>query len=117
MKVTLTEYDYQAKKTVVLGETDTRTIAKSLDHETMAELLSDYLNGGGKGTKDGERVGEALTHTHRTLQRLLVCWTLGILKSLGKQVYTDARSETAIATARKIGEMCDDGTLSLGRFL
>jgi len=117
MKVTLSRYDYETNETVMVVETDTRTIARSLDTETMAELLSDYANSGAKGMLEGERVGEALTHTHRTLQRLVVCWAVGILKSMGKQVYTDARNETAIETARKIGEMCDDGTLPLGRFL
>lgn len=117
MKVTLTRYDYQAKEPMVVAVTDTRTIAKSLDHETMAELLSDYVNSGCKGTKSGMRVGEAFTHQHRTLQRLIVCWIIGILRSLGTQVYTDPRNETAIATARMIGELCDDGTLPLGRFL
>jgi len=117
MKVTLTKYDYETNETVVVAETDTRTIAQSLDTEAMAELLSDYANSGAKGMLEGEHIGEALTHTHRTLQRLVVCWAIGILKSLGKQVYTDARNETAIETARKIGELYDDGTLSLGRFI
>jgi len=117
MKVLLSRYDYETKETVLVAETDTRTIARSLDTETMAELLSDYANSGAKGMLEGERVGEALTHTHRTLQRLVVCWTIGILKSLGKQMYTDARNESAIETARKIGEMYEDGTLPLGGFI
>ena len=117
MKVTLTKYDYDTKETVVVTETDTRTIARSLDTETMAELLSDYANSGAKGMLEGERVGDALTHTHRTLQRLVVCWIIGILRELGEQEYTDARNETAIETARKIGEMYDDGMLPLGRFI
>ena len=117
MKVTLTKYDYDMKKTVVVAETDTRTIAQSLDTETMAKLLSDYVNSYGKGMREGECVGDALTHTHRTLQRLVVCWIIGILKELGEQEYTDARNETAIETARRIGEMYDDGALPLGQFL
>ena len=117
MKVTLTRYDYDARTNVVMAETDTRTIAHSLDDETMAELLSDYANTGAKGMTSGERVGEHLTHTHRTLQRLVVCWAIGILKSLGGQKYTDARNESAIETARKIGAMYDSGELPLGRFI
>lgn len=117
MKVILNRYDYDENETVTVVETDTRTIANSLTDETMAELLSDYVNTGGKGAISGESIGEALTHTHRTLQRLVVCLVIGILRSLGKQVYTDGRNETAIETARKIGEMYDDGTLPLGRFL
>ena len=117
MKVTLTKFDYDTKETVTIAETDTRTIANSLDAKAMAELLSDYANSGAKGILDGERVGDALTYTHRTLQRLVVCWVIGILKELGEQKYTDARNETAIETAHKIGEMYDNGTLSLGRFL
>jgi len=66
---------------------------------------------------NGERIGEHLTHTHRTLQRLVVCLSVGILKSLGQQVYTDARNESAIETARKIGTMYDNDELPLGRFI
>lgn len=117
MKVTLTEYDYDLKETVTIVETDTHTIANSLTAETMAELLSDYVNNGAKDIRDGERIGDALTHTHRTLQRLIICWTIGILKELGDQEYIDARNEAAIETARKIGEMYDNGELSLGSFL
>ena len=38
MKVTLTKYDYGLKETVTIAETDTRTIANSLDVKMMAEL-------------------------------------------------------------------------------
>lgn len=92
-------------------------IAKSMTPENFAKLFDDYLNLGGKQFQEGRLIGLHLRHTHRTLQRLAVCFSLGMIVGLSEQEYTDARNETAIETARKIAEMIRDGKLPMGLYL
>jgi len=85
--------------------------------QDFARLLDDYLNAGGKQFPDGQRVGLELRKTHRTLQRQVVAFCLGIICGISEQEYTDPRNETAIATAKKIFEMVSNGELPVGPFL
>ena len=100
------------------GETiSVYTLAKSLTLENLASLLDDFLNLGGKGFRDGKEIGLQLRFTHRTLQRLAVCFAFGMIAGLSEQEYTDPRNETAIQTAKKIAQMLEKGDLPLGLYI
>jgi len=100
------------------GETiDVYTLSKSLSTENLAALLDDFLNLGGKGFRDGKEIGLQLRFTHRTLQRLAVCFAFGIITGLSEQEYTDPRNETAIQTAKKVAQMLEKGDLPLGLYI
>jgi len=100
------------------GETlSTYTIAKSLSLENFTALLDEFLNLGGKGFREGQLVGQQLRTTHRTLQRLAVCFALGIIAGLSEQEHTDPRNEFAIQTAKVVAQMLDDDELPLGPYL
>ena len=92
-------------------------VAKSMTPENFSKLFEDYLNLGGKQFQEGRIIGLHLRHTHRTLQRLAVCFALGMIVGLSEQEYTDPRNETAIETAKKLAEMFRDGDLPLGFYL
>ena len=97
-----------------LGEVDASTVARCMTAENFAYLLDCYLNYGGKDFPCGKQTGEELQRTHRTLQRLAIAFALGLIVGISDQEYTDARNETAIATAKKIAEMVEAGELPLG---
>jgi hypothetical protein len=103
--------DYDGKET---ARVHTGMLAKYLTLENMAELLQDFVNSGMKDYRDGEVVGKLLQTSHRTLQASVIRFCLGIIVSLGKQDYTDARNETPVAMAKKITVMLEDGTLKMG---
>ena len=92
-------------------------IANSMSAENFAKLFEDYLNLGGKQFQEGRLIGLHLRHTHRTLQRLAVCFALGMIVGLSEQEYFDARNEIAIKTAKKLAQMFRDGELPLGSYL
>jgi len=92
-------------------------IARSMTPENFARLLDNYLNLGGKDFGDGKLIGLQLRHTHRTLQRLAVCFALGLIVGLSEQEYTDARNEEAITTAKMLAQMFNAGELPTGFFL
>jgi len=95
----------------------TYQVAKSLTSENYAALLDEYLNLGGKDFREGKEIGLQLRYTHRTLQRLAICFAFGIIVGLSEQEYTDARNETAIQTAQKIAEMLEAGEFPLGLYI
>jgi hypothetical protein len=100
------------------GETiDVYTLAKSLTIENLAALLDDFLNLGGKGFREGKEIGLQLRFTHRTLQRLAVCFAFGLIAGLSEQDYTDPRNETAIQTAKKVAQMLEKGDLPFGLYI
>jgi hypothetical protein len=100
------------------GETiSTFTLARSITPENFTKLFDEYLNLGGKGFPEGKQIGFNLRHTHRTLQRLAVCFALGLIIGLSEQQYSDARNETAIETAKKISEMFKKGELPTGLYI
>src|SRR4030042_3588935 len=96
---------------------DVDTLAKSLTIENLAAMLDDFLNLGGKGFREGKEVGLQLRFTHRTLQRLVICFAFGIIAGLSEQEYTDPRNETAIQTAKKIVQLMESDELPLGLYI
>jgi len=100
------------------GETiSTYQVVKSMTLENFAAMLDDFLNLGGKDFHEGKQVGWQMRSTHRTLQRLVVCFAFGMIAGLSEQERTDPRNETAIQTAKKIVEMIDGGELPLGLYI
>jgi hypothetical protein len=92
-------------------------LAKSLTPSNFASLLDDYLNLGGKGYREGHQIGLEMRYTHRTLQRLVICFAFGLMVGLSEQEFTDPRNETAIQTAKKIAQMLADGELPVGLYI
>ena len=95
----------------------THQVAKSLTSENFAALLDEYLNLGGKDFREGKQIGLHLRLTHRTLQRLAICFAFGLIAGLSEQDYTDPRNETAIQTAQKVAQMLAEGEFPLGLYI
>ena len=85
--------------------------------ENFTDLFEDYLNLGGKQYQEGRVVGLYLRRSHRTLQRLAICFALGVIAGLSEQEFTDPRNETAITTAKKLAQMVWEGELPLGFYI
>ena len=92
-------------------------LARAMTPGNFVRLLEDYLNRGGKGFQEGKEIGSQLRFIHRTLQRLAICFALGLICGLAEQEYTDPRNETAIQTAQKISSLLAQGDLPLGPYL
>jgi len=111
-------YNSETSRTEKTGETiDVYTLAKSLTLENFASMLDDFLNLGGKGYREGKEIGLQLRFTHRTLQRLVICFAFGLIAGLSEQEYTDPRNETAIQTAKKVVQMMEAGELPFGCYI
>ena len=111
-------YNSEASHTEETGETiDVYTLAKSLTLENFASMLDDFLNLGGKGYREGRQVGLQLRFTHRTLQRLVICFAFGMIAGLAEQEFTDPRNETAIQTAKKVVQLMESGDLPVGSYI
>lgn len=94
------------------------TVARSIPNlDGFAEVLDDYLNAGGKQFPEGKKVGLRLRQTHRTLQRQVVAFCLGVICGISEQEYTDPRNDVAIKTAKKVREMVDAGELPVGPYI
>ena len=116
--IRLKEYNMDTHRTEETGETiRTGQIAQSMTLENFASLLDDFLNRGGKGYREGLMAGLQLRCSHRTMQRLIICFAFGLIAGLSEQEYTDARNETAIETAKKIAQMLNAGELPLGLYI
>jgi hypothetical protein len=116
--IKLKAYNSETSRNEETGETiDVYTLAKSLTLENFASMLDDFLNLGGKGFREGKEVGLQLRFTHRTLQRLAVCFAFGLIAGLSEQEYTDPRNETAIQTAKKVVLLMDSGELPVGLYI
>ena len=92
-------------------------LARSMSPENFAKLFDDYLNLGGKQFNEGRLIGLHLRRAHRTLQRLAVCFALGMIVGLSEQEYTDPRNAQAIETAKKLAQMFREGELPTGFYL
>lgn len=100
------------------GETiDVYSLAKSLTIENFAALLEDYLNLGGKGFREGREIGLQLCFTHRTLQRLVICFAFELIAGLSEQEFTYPRNEIAILTAKKVVKLLEEGELPVGPYI
>ena len=116
--IRLKDWNSDCSRIEETGETiSTYQVAKSLSSENFAALLDEYLNLGGKDFREGREIGLQLRFTHRTLQRLVICFAFGLIAGLSEQENTDPRNETAIQTARKVAQMLEDGELPLGLYL
>jgi hypothetical protein len=116
--VKITAYNTETSRNEETGETiSVYALAKSLTLENFASMLDDFLNLGGKGYPEGKDVGLQLRFTHRTLQRLAVCFAFGLIAGLSEQEYTDARNETAIQTAKKVVQLMEAGEIPLGLYI
>ena len=116
--IKIREYNSETSRTEETGETiDVYTLAKSLTIENFAAMLDDFLNLGGKGFREGKEIGLQLRFTHRTLQRLVICFAFGIIAGLSEQEFADARNEIAIQTARKVVQLMESGELPVGLYI
>ena len=116
--ITLKDWNSDCSRIEETGETlSTYQVAKSLTSENFAALLDEYLNLGGKDFQDGKGIGLQLRFTHRTLQRLVICFAFGLIAGLSEQEHTDPRNETAIQTAKKLTQLLEDGELPLGLYI
>jgi hypothetical protein len=93
------------------------TVARYMTMENFTKLFDEFLNLGGKGYREGVQVGNNLRTTHRSLQRLAICFAFGIIAGISEQEYTDPRNETAVETARKIKGMLEKGELPFGLYI
>ena len=116
--IKLRDWNSDCSRIEETGETiSTYQVAKSLTSENFAALLDEYLNLGGKDFREGKEVGLQLRFTHRTLQRLAICFAFGVIAGLSEQEYTDARNETAIQTAQKVAQVLDAGEFPFGLYI
>ena len=95
----------------------TYALVRSMTPENFTALVDQYLNLGAKGFREGQQIGLNLRCTNRTLQRLAICFALGLITGLSEQERTDARNETAIETAKKLAQMVEEGDLPLGSYV
>jgi hypothetical protein len=100
--------------TKVSGDKIGRSIKSA---EQFAAIVSANLNNFGNPFQKGKDIGVQLQRDHRTNQRSEVLWALGVLVGLADQEYTDARNEEAIASAKKVRQLIEDGTLKFGLFV
>ena len=116
--IQLKEWNSGTRNTELTGEcVNIYTIAKSMTTDNFTKLLDEYLNLGGKDFREGKQVGLNLRFTHRTLQRLAICFSFGLIAGLAEQEYTDPRNETAIQTAKRVVQMMEAGDLPLGLYI
>ena len=116
--IRLKAYNPDTSRNEQTGESiDVYSLAKSLTLENFTALLDDYLNLGGKGFREGRETGLQLRFTHRTLQRLAICFAFGLIAGLSEQEFTDPRNETAILTAKKVVQLLEAGELPVGPYI
>ena len=116
--IQIKEYNSESGRFDDTGETlSTNTLARSMTSENFTAMFDDFLNLGGKDFREGKEIGLQLRYTHRTLQRLAICFAFGIIVGLSEQEYTDARNETVIQTAQKVAEMLEAGEFPLGLYI
>lgn len=92
-------------------------LARSMTPENFTKLFDQYLNLGSKGFSEGKHIGLNLRSTHRTLQRLAICFAIGLIIGLSEQEHSDARNETAIKTAKIVAQMMEEDELPLGLYI
>ena len=116
--IKIKEYNSESGRFDNTGETlSTHTLARSMTSENFTALFDDFLNLGGKDFREGKEIGLQLRFTHRTLQRLAICFAFGIIVGLSEQEHTDPRNESAIQTAQKVAQMLEGGELPLGLYI
>jgi hypothetical protein len=116
--IRIKEYNSKSGRYEDTDETlSTHTLARLMTAENFTALFDDFLNLGGKDFREGKEIGLQLRFTHRTLQRLAICFVFGIIVGLSEQDYTDPRNQEAIQTAKKVARMMEAGEFPLGPYL
>lgn len=116
--IRIKEYNSESGRYDDTGETlSTHTLARSMTAENFTAMFDDFLNLGGKDFREGKQIGSQLQFTHRTLQRLAICFAFGIIVGLSEQEHTDPRNEIAIQTAQKVAQMLEAGEFPLGLYI
>jgi len=96
----------------------TYAIGKAIEPEQFAYIIDTKLNNmSSDPLHEGIKVGACLRRTHRTLQRAVVGFALGILYGISQQEHTDDRNRTAIATAKTVAAQIDNDELLIGQFI
>lgn len=92
-------------------EVDLYHLTKGLSEEQMAFILKTYVNTYGfEGI--AIRVGKQLGNIPNSLQRNVVILCLGILRGLSSEdISIDTRNRAAIAAAREVTRLHDEGKL------
>jgi hypothetical protein len=91
-------------------------LMRAVSVEDFGKMLDDFLNLGSKHTA-GLAIGKQMATTHPTLQRLFVLFCLQGLVGIADREYTDDRNKYAIATAKKIKAMAEQGEFPVGGFI
>ena len=108
----------ETRKTELTGEVvSIHRLASSMTPENFARLFEKFLNLGGKQLEEGRLIGLHLRRSHRTLQRLAVCFALGMILGLSEQEFTDPRNAAAIESAKMLAHMYREGKLNVGFYL
>lgn len=116
--ITVSTYDYDTgERKVVVEDLSIWLLAKSLTPEHLAALLDDFLNSFNNPFRTGETVGEKFLATHRTIQGCFVNFLLGCLAGISNEEYTDLRNQTAIAAAKEVKRLLDEGKLPIQPFI
>ena len=117
-KIVLKEWNDETYHYEPNGQTiSTHQIARSMTPENFTKLFDCFINVGGKGFAEGKEIGLQLRFTHRTLQRLAICFALGIIAGLSEQERSDPRNQTALETAKKLAQMIESGELPMGLYI
>jgi hypothetical protein len=104
----------ETKRIFESGQIDVRTIAKTMTPFQFAYFLETFCNSFSKEYENGKEVGKKLHSAHCTLQATVFRYMMGIIAGLGVDHYTDGRNEMAVACAKKISDMVDNGELKIG---
>lgn len=118
--ITVKEYNFDTNEVDVKAVVSSRTLARSMDINQLADVLEEWVNFyGGNAFGNGEKMGRLFQESHHTLQGLLTNLALGILSGLGETEYssTDAGNYQAILACNKIKEMLDSGELNWSPFI
>lgn len=115
--ITIYKHDPETDGDVAVATFSPTAVAKAMELEDFAEVLQEFLNYGFKEYADGYAVGHRCRRAHRTIQRSIIAFALGIIAGISEQEYTDARNETAIETAKKLHDMVANGDLPVGMLI
>lgn len=115
--ITIYKYDPETDGDEAIATFSPTAVAKAMDLDDFSEVLQEFLNYGFKEYADGYAVGHRCRRAHRTIQRSIVAFTLGVIAGIAEQEQTDDRNATAIATAKKLREMVINGDLPVGMLI
>ncbi len=91
-------------------------VARSLTAQNFAARWTNTSTWGARATGRAGRSVWNCAAPH-TLQRLVICFALGLIAGLAEQEHTDPRNATAIQTAKRIAAMLQNGDLPLDPYV